>query len=227
MSAVFKNRDFYNLHDYGSGALLSDLVIQRCHFVNCVLSMTRDPARRSVVRDASFIDCTATSSSVGTAILKNVRVHNLRFGETLHACGTAFHHVVLSGQTGEWIISPLYDGSEAEIRPINDANVAFYANVDWALDIRELECTDFEVNGIPGRLILRDPETQALVRRENVTDERRWRDLKNTCWAYHIGGMIDDGAEDCILVAGKRSDEFNELLNGIELLRSEGIADPD
>lgn len=231
MTRVFEDQRFANLFDNDSGAVFSDMEFWRCHFLNCVISNTRVPSRRSAVRNVRVVDCTVDACSLGPALLEDAEIINLRASRTVRSQGLAFKHVALCGRFGEMLLGPLYrtpPETEEDVKAINQANIEYYRNVDWALDIRKLDCTDCDIRGVPAKLILRDPETQAVVRREKAADGR-WQKLDRTKvpWFYSIGGMLQDGYDDCVLVAGKRSRNFKAELEGIRILRSEGIADPD
>ncbi len=196
-----------------------------------MLSNTRTPKLRSVVSNVRLIDCAADDCYIDAAIFENVEVHNLKSSDILRTYGATFKHVVLRGRFGNLMLKPVepYIRNDPEAaKVINGANQDYYRTIDWALDIRQLDCVSCEISAIPARLILRDPETQAVVRRENAIDQR-WRSLEygNTPWAYAISGMISDGDEDCVLIAGKRSRNFKAELAAIEMLRDQGIADPD
>lgn len=229
MIKLIENQEFRRQRDDDSGRVFADMEFRRCRFISCVLSNTRVPSSRSIVRNVKLMDCAIDGGLLGPAILEDVRIHNLKSSDMIHAYGAAFKHVVLSGKFNDMILGPSQasDGLYS-IKAIDDANTAFYKTVDWALDIRELACKECDIRGIPADLVRRDPATQAIVRREKALD-LRWKslDLGSLQWSYTIGGMLEDGYADCVLVAGTRCREFGDLVKGIEMLRAEGIAEPD
>lgn len=86
-----------------------------------------------------------------------------------------------------------------------------------------------DIRGIPARLIRRDPETQAVVARQKAI-EGGWREvnLDGTWWQASIEFMATDSNDpDVVLVAPKRHPRFRDLLQGIQLLRKAGVAEPD
>lgn len=228
MTRIFQDASFSGLYDDSLALVLSDMEFRRCRFDNCVLSNTRDPHRRSTVRNVRLIDCSYGDFSLGPAVVEDTTVHNLRIPSDFFTRGMAFKHVMLSGRMDDFVIAPLYaggDGTEDEVKPINDANVEYYRGVDWALDISALECKGCEIRCIPSQLVRRDPKTQAVVRRANLS-AGRWRS-RNNIWNYALEAALNEGEDGAILVAGKKARDFRKQLLGIQELRAEGIADPD
>jgi hypothetical protein len=149
--------------------------------------------------------------------------------------GAVFKHVVLRGRIGLTIIGEvipptgIYEENRRKILSwFERANTEYYRNVDWALNISEAEFSDFDVRGIPSRLIRRDPFTQAVVKREKVLDGR-WRklDLSGTWWHVGLEMLEKSNWEDHTLVAPKRHRHFSQALKGLYILRDAGIAEPD
>jgi hypothetical protein len=160
-------------------------------------------------------------------MIDGLRTHNL-----LACWGTVFKHVVLRGQIGRIMISPAVATGTAtpeEQRAFEEANKAYYASVDWALDIREAEFEEADIRGIPAALIRRDPETQIVVTRQNAL-EGNWRsvDLSGTWWATSIEFLLDRPSDpDIVLVAPKRHRRFRELLEALRRLRKAGVAESE
>jgi hypothetical protein len=106
----------------------------------------------------------------------------------------------------------------------------FYATVDWALDIREAEFEDFciRTRGVPAHLVRRDPETQAVIRRDKVLSGK-WREMGLSPFTlFTIKEMIEGGQVADILVAAKRDKKhFKPVMDDIRRLREAGIAEPD
>jgi hypothetical protein len=63
--------------------------------------------------------------------------------------------------------------------------------------------------------------------RENVLDDR-WREIGviPAEWNVALDLLQEDGLESTVLVAGRRADDFDELVDGIQRLRAAGIAEP-
>ncbi len=149
----------------------------------------------------------------------------------LQTWGAVFKHVTLRGRMGRIMTSDRIatgTATAAEQSAFDEANAAYYAAVDWALDLREAEFTDEpDFRGIPARLVIRDPDSQVVVTRERAM-QGTWRqvDLSGTSWEAYIQGMLRDGYPDVILVAPKRSRKFRDLLNGLMRLKDAGVTEP-
>jgi hypothetical protein len=207
----------------------------RCSFDNYSIAVTADPARRPMIRNCHLIDCSVHATYLNGAIVEDTIVDGLRTSArtNLLVFGAAFKHVTLRGRLGTLLSRPYTHLLADERHPERDdqfkqANAAYYAEVDWALDIREAEAAELTLIGVPARLVRRNPATQAVVRRAAVADGR-WRtiDLGKAHWRITIEEMLDGGFDDVMLVAPTRSVNYAACLRGIEILRSEGIADPN
>jgi hypothetical protein len=129
--------------------------------------------------------------------------------------------VKVNREIGSW-------GKPARQQAFADANAAYYRTVDWALDISEAEFIGADLDGVPARLIRRDPASQVVITREK-TLEGRWRqlDLSATHWATRIACFLRAGHPDLVLVAPKRSRSYRRLLEGLQRLRDAGVAEPE
>ena len=119
-------------------------------------------------------------------------------------------------------------------KPFEDYRARFYTDVEWALDISAARFKDFDVRGVPGRLIRRDPESQVLITRERALQIARpgWErqlDPANKLWPFMINLFIGDGDPDTVLVAplAAAKAKRDPLLNGLQELRAIGLAEPD
>lgn len=166
--------------------------------------------------------------------------------------GAVFKHVTVRGKTAELHIGPYlahvrewaptsgsFLGRVADRllfgvpRPereeqLRAANRAYYADVDWALDITEAQAPDLTLEGIPADLIRRDSRSQAVVRRQKVV-EAGPRGLEVLANAPHFGltvrSMIENGFDDVVIVAGRRSEKYAERQRAIDMLREAGLAE--
>lgn len=229
MARIFEGRVFESFYDRNSGRTFSDLEFRRCRFESCAISITRKPHRRSTVRNVRIIDCTEVGCVLDTAIVEDVEVNGLKTNGTFHTWGAVFSHVTLRGRVGDIMISPTVSpgqASAAEQRAFDAAHVTYYEAVDWALDIREAEFDDVDLRGIPGHLVRRDPETQALITRAKAL-QGKWRqfDLSKTYWPTAIDLFLDGPWDSTVLVAPKHDRSYQVLLDGLRLLRDEGIAE--
>ncbi|MBI3839913.1 MAG: hypothetical protein HY288_18475 [Planctomycetia bacterium] len=229
---LFENETFHRFRDDDSGAVFSDLEFHNCIFRSCQISNTHSPALRTIVRNIRAIGCHQFACCVLGAIVEDVFVDGLKtHGETLQTWGTVFKHVTLRGKIDILMTSSLIFGGQAtpvEQQAFDRANDDYYRSVDWALDISQGDFKDLDIRGVPGRLIKRDHETQALLTRQAMLDGK-WRNLEfhTNITSIGISLCLDRGEPDLVLVAPKRDNTFRERLADIELLRRAGIAEPD
>lgn len=229
---IVAGQKFQNKRDRGSKLELSDLELRDCMFEGCSFGVTRDPKQRSTLRNARIINCSQQGCSVGPAIFENVLVDGLKTnGQLLQIWGAAFQHVTIQGKIERMMLSPSVVLTEPD-SPINKAfvrlNAEYYAGVDWALDITKAEAKELEIQGIPAKLIRRDPETQVVVRAENaIKNHFDELDYGKSHWKFSIQFMLNRGESDVVLVAPKKNPKFKTLVAGLQMLRETGIAEPD
>lgn len=231
----FESAEFDGFKDRDSGAMFSDLEFNHCLFKSCSIGRTEDPNNRSIVRNIRIVNCEAAGCFLGPAIVQDVVVDGLKIPKRLIAEGSVFKHVVLKGRIDRLLLFAVSANllANAEHRKqveerFEQANTEYYRTVDWALDISEAEFSDFDVRGIPARLIRRDPLTQVVIKREKILDGK-WRrlDLSGTWWPVGIEMLEKSKWDDHTLVAPKRHRYFSQALKGIYTLRDAGIAEPD
>jgi hypothetical protein len=226
----YRDERFIDRHDRNSSRQFEHIRIQNCYFESCSLSLASDPKKRSTVRQVRMEGCEARGCIVFAPILQDVLIANLQIHGRLQSWGAVFDRVKLTGRQSGFMISPLIDPMQKDAeaqRRFDEANAAFYEEVDWALDIAGAEFTgEVDIRGIPARLIRRDPETQAVVTRESAL-EGKWRelDLSETYWPTSIEFLLDRSDEDVILIAPKRSPKFGVLMQGLDRLREAGVAE--
>lgn len=121
--------------------------------------------------------------------------------------------------------------SEEVQRPFAIQREAWYAQIDWAIDISRARFKEFDVRGIPARLFRRDPESQVVVTRDRALRAASQGLLDPTMklWPFMLKLFLADGDNDMILVApmGAPAPRRNELLSGLRELRRLGVAEPD
>ena len=232
MIKVFENQTFNHFFDRDSAKTFADMEFRKCRFSNCAISITRNPALRSTVRNVKLIDCEMlVACSLRTAIVEDVLIDGLKTPHPVHTWGAVFKHVTLRGKIGRVMTSPrvLISRDEPDVeRAFAEANAAYYATVDWALDIREAEVQEIDIRGVSGDLIRRDPATQVLITREKAM-QGKWRqlDLSGTYWPTSIQFFLEQGAPSRVLVAPKRDKKYRRMLEGLQLLREAGVTEPD
>jgi hypothetical protein len=231
MTTVFHDQEFKKFFDQDSRRTFSDLEFRNCRFINCRISITKNPRRRSTIRDVRLIGCETRMCGIEAAIIEDAVVDGLKTNYPLPIGGSVFKHVVLKGDIGRLMIdSTVLPGklTEAEQEAFDEANAAYYASVDWALDISEARFRECDLRDIPAKLVRRDPATQVIVKREKALLES-WRqlDLSSTYWATSLEIFLRRGSEDIVLVAPKSDPQYKRLLAGLMMLRETGVAEPD
>jgi hypothetical protein len=147
-----------------------------------------------------------------------------------------FRRVALRGKLG-FIKFNAECHSESDRFPLhqaawNDAYREFYKSVDWALDIREAQfSTSVDFHFLPGRLVRRDPETQVLITRDrlrNIDWQKICREGSCPSHAIEIEWFLTRSVHDsCVVIAPRKTRQFERDLRGLHLLREKGIAEPD
>lgn len=230
----YSNRTFSRLFDDG-GTTFTNMEFDNCVFDWCGLSLAKVVGRRSTVRNVRLLNCSSVNHcGIGPAIFEDVTVDGLATSFLLLLWCPLFKHVAIKGKIGRVRINQHVDGMDpsAEVqRPFDLARTRFYETVDWALDISAAEFKEFDMHGVPARLVRRDPATQVVVTREKAL-RPGWREQLspgNTLWPLVIDMFLQDCEPDIVLVApkGKPKREFASLVNGLNELRQAGVAEPD
>ena len=220
------------------GSIYEDVELSRCEFRGCALgSLARYPSQRTIVRRVRATSCAVEGWLVGPALFEDVSINNLRtLGGDIWVAGAIYKHVVLSGKIGNitlahWRWGPVEQTEEisaSEAAFAADA-VKFYSSIDWALDISraEFRYLDWRLD-MPTHLVRRDPETQIVLKRERLLDGA-WRKLPlDSLVSIALSNFMDFvPSQETIIAASKASKSFKDELASIELLRKEGIAEPD
>jgi hypothetical protein len=231
MTKIFTNQEFQGFYDRNSGRVFQDLEFRKCRFVSSSLSITRNPRRRTTVRNVKLSQCEEIGCALNAAIVEDVIVDGLKTSDLFQSWGAVYKHVVLKGNIGRIMISPLVATGMAkpkEQAAFDQANAKYYETIDWALDISEGRFNECEIQRVPAKLIRRDPETQVVITREKaLMGEWKKLDLSKTYWATSIKFFLDRGDADLVLVAPKRYSKYQDLLDGLKMLRDAGVAEPD
>ncbi|MEX2316722.1 MAG: hypothetical protein WD669_06195 [Pirellulales bacterium] len=233
---VFKDEKFHRFVDYDSGAVISDLTFRDCEFQGCLVGITKNPQRRTKIRNVSLINCSDNGSSIGNAIVEDVLVENFKAPGLFQTFGAVFKHVILRGRFDRLMICN-YELPDSMVNPpyqyeivdaFREANAEYYQNVDWALDISEADFKSFELRGVPTHLVRRDPDTQIVVTRAKAL-KGEWKELEfeDTLFATSIEMFLQRGEPSYVLIAPKRHRKFLLYLHDLQLLREAGIAEPD
>lgn len=231
MTGIFINQEFGNFYDRNSGRIFQDLEFRKCRFMSSALSITRNPKHRSQVRNIKLTQCEEIGCALDTAIIEDVIVDGLKTSDLLQSWGAVYKHVILKGNIDRIMVSPFVATGIArpkEQASFDEVNAKYYETVDWALDISEGRFIECELQRVPAKLVRRDQETQIVITREKAL-KGAWKklDLSKTYWATSIQFFLDRGDQDVVLVAPKRYSKYQDLLDGLKMLRDAGVAETD
>ena len=201
----------------------------RCIFQSCGLSLTRESTNRTVARDIRLTECEVRNCVCGPVVVEGCVIDGLKTRNLFQLFGAVFKHVIFRGKIGRVMFSPLIQPGIAtaeEQRAFDSANEEYYKTVDWAIDIRHAQFQECDLRGVPARLVLRDENTQVLVRRVNAVDQR-WRDLdlSGTDWPGILDVFLHRGDAEVILIAPTQAKNAKQLIAGLQLLREHGVAE--
>lgn len=189
----------------------------------------------NIIRNIRATDASQMNCGISTAIIENVAIHNLkRTGDApLFLWGCVFRHVTLSGNISAPKINRSIGVSQelAALQPAWDEFArAWYANVDWAIDISRAKFGGgFTLEAVPGDKVLRDPSTQVLVRRVALTNPR-WRDLDfdGTAIDIALSWFERHSQFDTVVLAARATAKWAKRDRSVlAMLREHGIANLD
>ncbi len=184
---------------------------------------------RSTARKIRAIGCRLGSFYGMGAVFDEVMVEGAKTGRhhiILDAC--ALRHVVLKGHCGTIILNRFLTFDDyGRNAGFDRANQAFYASVDWALDIRDAWFTSLEVRGtIPAKLIRRNEEECFVLTRE-VAASGDWRKIDG----YDEGSIqtaidffVKSGTPEEVVVLGRKSKHYAVELAFWRRMRDAGMA---
>ncbi len=225
-----ENQTFEMLKDRAAGLVFADMSFRKCLFDNCLLSKPRSDGLRTKVSNIKLEDCKLIGCHIGPALFCDATVINSTAHDLTIFWGSLFRRVKFSGRVSAIKINKhvtslpdagmqaLYDSTRRE----------FYSAADWAIDISEARFTSFDCEGIPARLFRLDPETQGVVRRENIPANWRTKFYETNAWGPWVSHLLGCGDSDAILAAplAKPKKVRERYLDDLRTLRSLGIVDP-
>jgi hypothetical protein len=232
-----ERQQFIHQFDRGPATCFENIELAGCYFESCGLSLVEDPANRTLVRNVNIANCSQRGCVIKAAVFEDVILNGLKtHGQPLQVSGAVFKHVILQGKIDYlmlgWSLGTLQFDKPLVQRAFDVANAEYYRHVDWALDISQGEFKEIDIRGVPARLIRRDPATQVVVTRTKAL-QGRWRDLRfpdgdpSVWWVVLDNFMAFGHDDDVVLVAPKRSKDYAALLEGLHILREDGVAEPD
>lgn len=209
------------LRSFGGKRTYSGIDLDRVTFVSCVLGQNDDPEYGFVVRDVNARRCRTKACTVHGVRFEDVTVDGLAC-DHLSLGGCLFKHVTLKGKIGSILTTPVKTLSEETTAAMKAAMVAYYQDVDWALDISEAEFSDAGFYMVPGELVRRDPETQFLVRREVVVPV-----MDSVPFGLRVAASRFESTpfDSIVVVAPRRSKHFERDLAELRGAREAGLVE--
>ena len=212
-------KQYFDMRKALQPAVFEDHELVRCTFDNCCIKGSNH-ARLSLARRVTAKNTTLKSSTAVYTAFEDVVIDGLKTSgvEFIRSC--VFKHVVLKGRIEELVFRNEDDDDGAWMRE-------YYAGVDWALDISQAVVKTLDIRNMPARLIRRDPETQALIRRENV-ERSGWKPRTLGITGIAVEEMVRKNQDDRVVVAPRGDKKlFREVMEEIRIAREMGLADPE
>jgi hypothetical protein len=214
-----------NLEYRTPGGVLEGFEAVKCDFDNVGIGTTDSRLAPVVVRNCRLVRCRAQQPSLWYATFEDCVIDGLRGAMSYYTSGPLLKHVVVRGNVDTFFIRP-----PGQIKPdpvASTRHMDYYADVDWALDISEARFRRCDIDGVPGRLVRRDPATQVLITRDRVLTTPWEEVMAGTVEFFSVQGFVRSGAESEVVVACPRDDRFEAALASLALMREAGIAEPD
>ncbi|MEU9403118.1 hypothetical protein [Streptomyces sp. NPDC048242] len=209
----------------GSDRTLGPVELDRCVFNGSALAQFDDPHLGLVVRGVTARRCRVIRSGAQGVRFEDVHIDGLAVTSQLNLNGCVFKHVTLTGSIGPLMVTPPNFSLPQDVRERFTAGiVAYYSDVDWALDISGAAFSDASFSYVPGHLVRRDEETQFLLYRDRL---EQFGDLERLPLFAQIAARRFEGTPfgTTVAVAPRRSKRFATYLAELEVLRTEGLAD--
>jgi len=229
---LFKDNDLSAWKDGPKGRVYSGHEFIFCNFSECL-----PPAGKSVrpvVSQCTFKDCGAGDLDVDPLLFEDILFDNFGGSDLVIFWAPIFHRVRLKGQIGSIKINTRYTTvkhSAAIQKKFDAAREKAYADMDWALDISEARLSTFDLEGIPARLIKRNPAVHLTVTRKKAKKAgwRKHMKPEDDYWVFRIDNMLDSDDDDVVIALHRRKTAAQKakLRDGMQRLRDLGVAEPD
>jgi len=211
---------------YTQNVLLQDLDFINCEFIGAGLATYGEPVNRSTARNIRMKNCVMNSFFGNGAIFDDVTIDGLRTrGAPVILFGSVLRHVVLTGKCGRFLFNRNISHDDKRRNAAFDAaNVAFYEQVDWALDISTVKASVLEIRGsIPSRLIRRNPEEHFIMTRA-VAQASEWKRYEPfSSFDISISTFLKSGADDNLFVAERQSRIFKQKIEYYHRMKAAGL----
>ena len=193
---TYRNQRFRGQRSSEGGLVLEGFAFERCVFDNCSLGSYDDRSTEPlIVRSSSIVRCKGSAIFLNWLVLEDCLVDGWS-GGAFPTAEPLFRRVTLRGNIDA--IDIRHPRQLFGDRPDRIArHEAFYADVEWALDIRDARFRRCDISGVPGRLVRRDPSSQILVTNERLAASR-WQDIGylGTSWWVGFQRMLAAGIEE-------------------------------
>ncbi|MEU4154461.1 hypothetical protein [Streptomyces sp. NPDC026659] len=222
---LWEKQEIVGVKSLGSNRVLGPAELDRCVFNGSALAQFDDPHLGLVVRDVTARRCRVIRSLAQGVRFEDVRIDGLAVASQLNLNGCVFKHVTLAGNIGPLMATPPNPSLPQDVRERFTAGiVAYYADVDWALDISAAAFSAASFYYVPGHLVRRDEETQFLLYRDRL---ERFGDLARLPLFAQIAARRFEATpfDTVVAIAPRRSKHFATYLAELEVLRAEGLAD--
>lgn len=230
MTRIYKNQLFRGLN-LREPVAVHDMELVKCTFRDCNLWTLEDPSRRAIVQNVSAIGCQifGEGSRIRGAAIEECVIDGLQAGGLVRFDGCVFKHVMLRGRIGKVMVTnEPFSVPEPIAQQFVEANLNYYANVDWALDISEAVFDEqLALRGLPSALVRRDPRRHVVVTRERA-QQALWSniDLHPRVQVF-LAFIVRRGWPDEVFVLPDRHSDRQSMLDCLTRLRELGIAEPN
>lgn len=233
------NQEFEHVF-FNENEVVENKIFTNCKFDNCKLSVpfSASPQYRSIIRNCEFKNSNIYGScSQSKALIEHTIFQNIKSTELILS-GTLFSQVTLKGNFNRLLLSSTFSRAqpvEQNSRYITDQEFLelenyrkhYYEKVAWAIDIRDAEFSTCDLRScIPGRLVIRNPDTQALVKKEKIKSGG-WKAISHLDPILAVSYLGNDDDDAVVIAPTRHKKKFPKYMEFIKILREEGIAEPD
>jgi hypothetical protein len=197
---------------------------RRCTFFGCVVRPSGGDGFLSVGADLTFDRCSFVNNAVQRLVLRDWTLSSYRTpADPFFLISCLFARVRFTGTCGSTLIlGPQPSATSPARNVIEQGAIAFYKDVDWALDIRDAKFTDLKVLFVPGELVLRNPERHFLVYRERLKSVDR--DTLPDAVRERLDVVRTSPFSSTVMIAPDKGRKATEILMGYRTLVDMGIA---
>lgn len=206
----------------GGNAEYSDVQMESCVIESCILAQFGDPQFGLIVRDSSVRDCRIMNCSVQQVRFIDSIIDGLATTQPFLLYGCVFDCVSIRGSVGPIMAVGPHDDLPKKEEFIVSI-VSQYDHVSLALDISEAIFEDADFYYVPGDLVRRDEETQALLRRD-IFQSVDPADLPAYAKIW-VSRFEVSPFDSIVAIAPKKSPKFHAYMQDLRWLRSVGLAD--